>query len=187
MPQNSQKSIESLLKKNRKSSLFIRVLFVLISITLFIKIFNFVVDPRNGAGIHLNVNNRVLEYESPSNWLGDGTDYEIYQFSNEQMDKIIKKIDHRKDWKKYPLDSTANDSLNKWHGSIMQDPAAIEIIEKSNFKEFIPIIDNGYYLLVDRSSNDESEESQKKYGLRNFTVFILDIDNNLLYYFALDM
>ena len=171
---------------NKKFISFVLVIVALLSIILFVKIFNNIMDPRNGSVIHLSEKNKVLEYESVSNWLGDGNDYEIYRFSDSQMKEIIDKVENNKSWEKYPIDSTTLDCINKWHGFIKNDSAALEIMEEHKLKDFIPYIESGYYSLVDRSSN-QSVESKNKYGLRNFTVFLLDIDNNTLYYIALDM
>ena len=166
--------------------MIIQFILVLLGIILFIKTFNYFMDPRNGAGFHISEKNRVLAYESPSNWLGDGCDYEIYQFSDEVMKEIIETIENDNTWENYPIDSTTSSALNKWYGFIKNDVIALEIMKNSNLKDFIPNIENGYYLLVDRSS-DEREESKNRYGLRNFTIFLLDSDKNKLYYIVLDM
>lgn len=186
MSKQLQKKGEVTLQKNRKNRLFVRVLVVLLSIILFMNIFNYVMNPRNGSGIHFIDKNNILTYSSPSNWLGDGVDYDVYRFNDKQMKNIIKKIKIKKTWRKYPIDSTTSELISEWRWVMENQSTAQQFMEESNIKELIPIIENGYYLLVDRSGG-QSEESKHKYGLRNYSVFLLDVDTNTLYYIAFDM
>lgn len=151
-----------------------------------LRVFDYIVDPRNGSGIYLSDKNRILTYSSPSNWLGDGEDYDVYRFNDEEIEKMVSKIEDMGTWKACPVDVSTSELIEKWRYFMEDEPTAVALIKDAHLDEFIPDIDNGYYLVLDRSDG-QSEESKSKYGLRNYSIFLLDIDENTLYYIGSDM
>lgn len=179
-------SVNTTPKRTRRHSFLLQTLVIMLSVTLFIYLFSYVMNPRNRSGIHFIENNQILSYSSPSNWLGDGEDYDVYRFSDEEMKKVIRKVKEKEAWKKYPIDSTTLELINEWHAFMENQSSAKAFMKESDIDELIPTIENGYYLLLDRS-NSQSEESKLKYGLNNYSIFLLNIDSNTLYYIESDM
>jgi len=162
--------------KRRWLRLIIGAIFVFLLMAIGLRVFDYIVDPRNGSGIYLSDKNRVLAYSSPSSWLGDGEDYDVYRFSDDEIEKMVSKIEDMGTWKACPVDVSTSELIDKWRYFMENEPTAGALIEEAHLDEFIPAINNGYYLVLDRS--DE---------LRNYSIFLLDIDGNTLYYFGSDM
>lgn len=87
-----------------------------------------------------------------------------------------------KNWKKLPL----NDELN----------TAMEMIQctddecKNVYERYeIPNIKNGYYYFLDRHSESKDRYDSSDLNNRfswNFTLALLDVDKNIIYYYELD-
>lgn len=173
-----------IMKRKTFNFLALGIVIVLVSVTT-IQVINFKSFFRNTSGIKLNTENRVLKFNSPSSFLGDGHDFEIYTYDDNEMNAILKKIENQKKWSKYPLDDTTYRLTELWSSLIKSDTEAQALLKESNYKEFIPDIENGYYFLIDRGS-DDNDKSILKRGSLNFNLYLLDLNTNTIYYITLD-
>lgn len=172
--------------KRRWHKLIVKATLVFLIMVISINIFNYIVDPRNGSGFYLSEKNRILTYSSPPHWLGDGEDYDVYQFSDEEIKKVVSKIEGMDRWMDCPVDDTTAKLIGRWRHFMEDEPTVQKLMEDASLNELLPTVNKGYYLLVDRSI-EESEASKAKYGLRNYSIFLLDVENNRLYYIGVDM
>ncbi|MGB3368911.1 MAG: hypothetical protein WBA54_15545 [Acidaminobacteraceae bacterium] len=83
------------------------------------------------------------------------------------------------------MDSVTSKLLNRCNGYVQYDSVLQEALGESNYNEFIPTINNGYYFLLDRISY-YTEKPILERGTYNFSLFILDSDSNTIYYMTLD-
>lgn len=137
------------------------------------------------TGLRINEENRVYVFHSPSGFHGDGQDYEIYRFTDEEMSWIIAKIEGESKWQSYPMDDITLTLLDKWKGYGEAFPEAVDQLERAGYSTFTPVIENGYYLLVDRYSHSEEVPILKR-GAYNFSLYMIDTDRKTLYLLELD-
>ncbi|MBR2744034.1 MAG: hypothetical protein IKE01_01885 [Clostridia bacterium] len=100
------------------------------------------------------------------------TKAEVY-FNEKQAQKFVQKIKDNGYWNKLPMNETLQKYINR--------PPEEEMS--------IPIINKGYWYLIDRNNmaanKHESDEIFDRVS-RNYTVAIYDTDSNKLYYFRED-
>lgn len=122
----------------------------------------------------------ITEYESERNFLGDGEDWLILDCSN-QKDLVLEEI---RNWKPLPMsDDLYTIIFGGKKGDITY--SGYGFAEETNLRD----VKNGYYLFLNRSSEDidkYSEENIFDHYFGNFSLGIYDTDTNKLYYFKYD-
>lgn len=122
----------------------------------------------------------ITEYESERNFLGDGEDWLILDCSN-QKDLALEEI---RNWKPLPM---SEDLYTTIFGGKKGDTTygGYGFVRETNLRD----VKNGYYLFLNRSSEDidkYSEENIFDHYFGNFSLGIYDTDTNKLYYFKYD-
>lgn len=102
------------------------------------------------------------------------TFYKIY-LSDNQCEKVIKKIKNNNHWKSFPMTENAMRSL----------PVL------KNGPEYYPKIQNGYWFFIDKHSEaddiyDENERFNEKRYSNNYAITMLDTDTKIIYYYQYD-
>ena len=86
---------------------------------------------------------------------------------------ILKKIQNNEHWHELPMDSLLQKYIN----------------ERVDDEITIPIVNNGYWFVLDRNSmaiNEYCYDHIFSRGCLNYTVAVYDTDENILYYFRED-
>lgn len=113
---------------------------------------------------------------------GDGTSYIVFSFKD---DTVLTEIQNNAEWKAFPLDETvqilvygAEDETSKY-GPYLTDNDGMPLV---------PVIQNGYYLLIDRQvEKDKATGADILHrGSFNFDLGLYDTDTNTLYFCQLD-
>lgn len=108
-------------------------------------------------------------------FLGDGETFAKVNLSESQTDRFVKRIKNNQHWKEEPV----NENL-------------IHRIQSSDeFGYKIPNIKNGYWIFKDRHSKatdiyDENGMFEEERGSVNYSVGILNLDTNILYFYQDD-
>lgn len=111
-----------------------------------------------------------------SGFRGEGETLAKVYFNEKQIERIVTQINQNDHWKELP----------------MLENLRVLITEKSDeFYMKIPDIKNGYWIFKDRHSEatDIYNALEIFYGNRysdNFSVGIIDLDSNVLYFYQLD-
>lgn len=136
------------------------------------------------ADLGLNVSSgKILSHsDSHGGFHGDGLTYTVIRFSD---NAVLSQIQASQNWKKYPLDDTVAALVHgatyvKGSTSFHYGPALV-----SNTGEpLLSAIKNGYYLLIDRHTEQDSSILER--SSKNFSLGIYDTDTNTLHYCELD-
>ncbi len=96
---------------------------------------------------------------------GDGTDYYVYEFSEEKGKEIIETLEQSSEWSK--------DRLND------------DILDDFEYNEEVLSIKNGYYHyeLVRRTSDENKKKNVTKENATGHEIGVYDVDKNILYYY----
>ncbi|HCO62454.1 MAG TPA: hypothetical protein DIT49_03275 [Clostridiales bacterium] len=127
-------------------------------------------------GLHVSGGQEVLNINTYSG--GEGTAC-IAVILDE--DTVLTAIKSSAEWEPFPLDETVQTLV---YG--VEDGARREgpFLADENGNPVVPEIQNGYYLLIDRHSDANSNILER--GSFNFTVGLYDTDSNTLYCCKLD-
>lgn len=109
----------------------------------------------------------------------DGTIYQEYELSDEELETIIASIESNPHWQKGALSDELKNELTHVEAIDLENPMLD--------------IDNGYYFFKDRHTEasgdiykfDREIVISDRYST-NFTISALDVENKKLYYFQLD-
>ena len=95
----------------------------------------------------------------------DGLDYYVYEFSKENGQDIVKKLDSNSKWSKNRLDDS--------------------ILDDFEYNKEVLEIKNGYYHyeLVCRTSNENKKHNFTKEEATGWKIGVYDVDKNILYYY----
>ncbi len=118
----------------------------------------------------------ISEIDNHSGFHGDGEYFAKIKCSN------INKEELSRHWKKLPLSNSINEATNINH---CDSKGCYNIYEKYN----IPNIKNGYYYFLDRNSESKNKYDDTYLNDRhshNYTLALLDKDNDIIYYYELD-
>lgn len=136
-------------------------------------------EKNNILGFDVTGYNIIEEEDTHGGFHGDGIYHLILDCSNDPQ----KAQNMVGDWTQLPLSENLN--LVMYGGEKDGTYYEFNFAEKSNF----PMIENGVYKFYDRHSEavDPFDDSQllSRYSY-NFSLAMYDIDNDILYYFALD-
>lgn len=108
-------------------------------------------------------------------FLGDGETFAKVYLSKSQIDRLVKRIKKNEHWKEAPV---YENLLNRIQSS-------------QDFGYKIPNIKNGYWIFKDRHSEatniyDETSMFKERRGSVNYSVGILNLDTNILYFYQDD-
>ncbi len=132
----------------------------------------------NELGIDVSKGVEISDVDTHAGFHGDGVTCIALRFEDES---VLDSIKENSDWKELPLDETMQALVYR-----MED-ATGEIGPFLNDNEgnaLLPEIQNGYYLLIDRHADKNSDILER--GSFNFTVGLYDTDNNIIYFCKLD-
>lgn len=143
-------------------------------------------------GLGLNVGGIAGFYDDHGGWLGDG---ETYIEIHDDTHQIAAEIAQRDDWSPMPV---SRDVRILVYGIIERGEDIVThygpTLTNRNRKPWIPEIEHGFWILVDRQSETEQSERRdpdRPSGIHNrysynLTVGIYDTDHSILYVLALD-
>lgn len=123
-------------------------------------------------GIDLSAGELVSTYDDHGGFHGDGTTCTIIQFPD---DAFLEEIEEAGTWQAFPPDEAVNQLL---YGNYLYDAQTQE--------NFVPPIENGYYLLKDRNTEAAEQPNIMARHSFNFDLAVYDTDNRTLYYLVLD-
>lgn len=126
---------------------------------------------------HINLYNKkpIFKYESPASFHGDGIDYYVYQLEKAEVDSILNNVRKNSKWSRLPIDAELYNVIDK---QLTYDTELSNILKNSVYSP-IPNVKNGYYLFINKNSYT------KDYYF-NFKLYVLDVDNFLLYLIKYD-
>ncbi|GFR36418.1 hypothetical protein [Thermobrachium celere] len=126
---------------------------------------------------HINLYNKkpIFKAESSPSFHGDGIDYYVYQLKRADIDSIMSNNKNNCKWNRLPIDKEIYSIVNK---QLTYDIELVNSLKNSSYSP-IPNVKNGYYLFVNKKSNE------KDYYF-NFKLYILDVENFLLYLIKYD-
>lgn len=127
--------------------------------------------------IDVSSGSEVSHYDTHSG-NGDGTSCIVLSFND---DSVLEEIASNTEWKAFPLDETTQTLV---YGMEDEKSKAGPILSDGDGNPLVPDIQNGYYRLIDRHSDRETDILDR-YSF-NFTVGLYDTDNNTLYFCELD-
>ena len=108
----------------------------------------------------------------------DGTTCIAYRFDN---DAVLDEIRSSEKWNKFPLDDTVRALV---YGLSDATTRIGPMLNDNEGHPIVPEIQNGYYRLIDRQ-NDAETDILDRYSF-NFTLGLYDADTNTLYFCKLD-
>lgn len=113
---------------------------------------------------------------------GDGTSCIAYQFSDPA---VLEQIEESGRWKALPFDETAG--ILVW-GKEDKSSGNGPYINDNEGNALVPEIQNGYYILMDRQAekNTEADADLLERGSFHITLGIYDTDTDTLYFCELD-
>lgn len=123
-------------------------------------------------GIDLSDGELVSAYDDHGGFDGDGTTCIIVAFSD---DTLLAEIEKAGTWQPFPPDAAVNQLL---YGNYLFNAETQE--------NFVPPIENGYYLLKDRNLKVLEQLNIMTRSSCNFDLAVYDADNRTLYFLALD-
>ncbi len=124
------------------------------------------------TGIDLSAGEMVSTYDDHGGFHGDGTTCTIIQFPD---DALLEEIEAAGTWQSFPPDEAVNELL---YGNYLYDAETQE--------NFVPPIENGYYLLKDRNTEAQEQPNIMARHSFNFDLAVYDADNRILYDLVLD-
>ncbi len=135
-------------------------------------------DIANELGIDVSSGSEASNLDSHGGFHGDGTTYIVLNFPD---NKILEQIKESTQWKSFPLDETARALV---YGISDEESSVGPFLSDESGNPLVPEIQNGYYLLIDRHSDKETDILKR--ASFNFTLGLYDTDTDTLYYCKLD-
>ena len=135
----------------------------------------------NFMGIDISFCKVLRESDSHDNFLGDGQTFVELQMTKEECSKVVRNMTDK--WNEFPLTENLSRAV---YGMEQNLPL---IIDEKKESPLIPAIKNGYYYFEDRFQDkfDPSDDSHIfERNSYNFTLVILDRDQNRIYYIKYD-
>ena len=131
-----------------------------------------------GLSIDLSSGIEISHEDSHGGFHGDGHTFIVLQFSdNSILDTIKKDVK----WKEFPLDETTQALV---YGLEDNESHTLPFLSNEDGTALIPEIQNGYYILIDRQPETDTDILER-YSF-NFTIGIYDSDTNIMYFCELD-
>lgn len=135
-------------------------------------------DISNELGIDVSSGNEISNFDNHGGFHGDGTTYIALSFSD---NKVLEQIEASNQWDDFPLDETAKTLV---YGISDEISRIGPFLNDGNGNSLAPEIQNGYYLLIDRHTDTETDILNRRSF--NFTLGLYDTDTDTLYYYKLD-
>lgn len=132
-------------------------------------------------GIDISHGQEISKYDTHSG-NGDGTSCVAFRFDDD--DEILKQIRENNTWNMFPLSETVTTLV---YGISDQTSRIGPFLSDQNGKALVPMIKNGYYLLIDRQAKeDELQPDILHRASFNLTLALYDTDTKTLYVCKLD-
>lgn len=132
----------------------------------------------NELGIDASSGNEIFYFDNHGGFHGDGTTYIALSFPD---NKVLEQIEASAQWDDFPLDETAKTLVYGISDEISRIGPFLNV---GNGNPLAPEIQNGYYLLIDRHRDKETDILNR--SSFNFTLGIYDTDTDTLYYCKFD-
>lgn len=129
----------------------------------------------NEIGINVSKGSEIYNIDTHDG-NGDGATYVVLNFSD---DKVLQQIENNSKWKAFPLDETVKTLV---YGASNDELSKSAFLIDNDEEIFVPEIENGYYMLIDKHSKAGTQEDILERSSFNFTIAIYDTDNNELYF-----
>ena len=129
-------------------------------------------------GIDVSAGKEVSNTDTHSGFHGDGISCIVLSFSNE---KVLDEIKENSKWKPFPMDETVQSLV---YGVEGETSSIGPFITDGNGNSIVPEIEHGFYLLIDRHTDKETDILSR--ASFNLTVGLYDADSNTLYCCKLD-
>lgn len=116
---------------------------------------------------------KMEEKDTHGGFNGDGEAFVKVNFTDKKASKFVKKINENTHWKELPMPDVLEKCATTSNDGGME----------------IPYVEKGYYLFIDRHSQSTNKYEYNGINNRaswNYSIAVFDIDNNILYYYALD-
>lgn len=131
-------------------------------------------------GIDISHGQKISNYDTHSG-NGDGTSCVAFRFDD---DEILEQIRENNTWNMFPLSDTVTTLV---YGISDQTSRIGPFLSDQNGKALVPMIKNGYYLLIDRQAKeDELQPDILHRASFNLTLTLYDTDTKTLYVCKLD-
>lgn len=127
--------------------------------------------------LDLSGGTQVSDYDTHSG-NGDGISCAAFDFSEHPL---TPELEASPGWTSFPLSTTAKALA---YGISDENSSTGPYLTDGDGVPLVPVIQNGYYLLVDRQQ-DSQEPLLDRYSL-NFTIALYDTDSDLLYVCRMD-
>ncbi len=135
-------------------------------------------DISKELGIDVSAGREISSSDTHGGFHGDGISYIALQFSD---DTVLEDIKSNSAWKSFPLDETVQALV---YGVSDEASSIGPFLNDNEGNPIVPEIQNGYYLLIDRQTNEETDILSRPSF--NLTVGLYDTDTNILYCCELD-
>lgn len=133
-------------------------------------------------GIDISHGQEISKYDTHSG-NGDGTSCVAFRFDDDD-DEILEQIRENNTWNMFPLSETVTTLV---YGISDQTSRIGPFLSDQNGKALVPMIKNGYYLLIDRQAKeDELQPDILHRASFNLTLALYDTDTKTLYVCKLD-
>lgn len=129
-------------------------------------------------GINVETGIELSNSDTHGGFNGDGTSCIVLSFSD---DTVLNEIKENSEWKQFPLDETVQALV---YGISDESSSIGPFLNDGNGNALVPEVKNGYYLLIDRHTDKETDILSR--ASFNFTVGLYDTDTDTLYYCELD-
>ena len=164
--------------KKKVKLIILLIICIVVLVLLTIDIFYNNKLKRISNKIELDVNNCSIlnEEDTHGGFLGDGHYYIQVDCSKTSLEELSS------NWKELPLSKT------------LKETTSLKMCEKETCQDIyemysIPNIENGYYYFIDRYSKSKNKYDDTDLNNRsslNYTIALLDINTNNIYYYELD-
>ncbi len=129
-------------------------------------------------GIDVSGGKELSTADTHGGFHGDGVSSVALSFSDVS---VLEEIKRNADWKSFPLDDTVQALV---YGMNDETSSIGPFISDENGNTLVPEIRNGYYILIDRQEEKDTDILDR--SSFNVTVGLYDTDTNTLYCCVLD-
>lgn len=139
----------------------------------------------DALGLVLPRGTQAVEYtDTHGGFHGDGTTYAVLNLGGELTAAVAERLTEEDGWHALPL---SDDMRIIFYGlTRMEDGVPATYAPVIPGGAAVPVIERGYWRLIDRQEGQSGSIFDKNRYSQNFTAAILDTDSGLLYYIAED-
>ena len=132
----------------------------------------------NALNVDVSGSTEISYEDTHGGFHGDGITLIALQFNDSSVLEAIRKDSH---WKKFPLNETTQALVYGLEDNASQIGP---FLSNEDGNPMVPEIQNGYYILIDRQSETNTDILER--SSFNFTIGLYDSDTNILYFCEMD-